>query len=355
MRDDYWRREATRDDVRTTRMRVNYKIIAAIVVAAIIAIWGLFAFLSGWTSTDSGTITLIRDGGTFDSKTVRQVDGQPMVLQPGSSLTWIGFYSTEHGYPSTQRLFKVSSRPGADSNEVINVPTRDGVTVGVEGTFYFTLNTDPKVLADFDNRYGTRTYPAPTKDEPDRRLHAWEGDDGWTAFLDATLGNLVQNDLRREIAKPTCVDLIASCALAQNVAGQDAAAAIAAAQANSAATDKLTTIQDGVNQQFATDVAADLGSPGSKDAIFTNIRFVISKVTLPDNVQNAINDAQAAFAAVTKAQAGKAAAEIEAQTNGVRQGGYTNCPGCLDIEKLKALPPGLTTYAPGAQYAVGGK
>jgi hypothetical protein len=328
----------------------SYTWIAGGACAVIALIWGAWAVLSGWTSTDSGTITVIRDGGTFDSKQIRMVDGQPMIVQPGSSLTWIGAFSTEHGYPSTQRYFKVSSRPGADSNEVITVPTRDGVTVGVEGTFYFTLNSDPKVLADFDNRYGTRTYPAPTNDDPNRRLHAWEGDEGWTAFLDGTLGNLVQNDLRREIAKPTCVDLIASCALAQNAAGTDAAAVLAAAQANPSATDKLTDIQDAVNKQFAADVLADLGTP-----VFTNVRFVISKITLPDNVQNAINDAQAAFAAVTKAQAGKAAAEIEAQTNGVRQQGYTACPTCGDIEKLKALPPGLTTYAPGAQYAVGGK
>jgi hypothetical protein len=320
------------------------------VAVVLVVIAGVWVAISGFTSTDSGVITVIRNGGWFDNKQVRQVDGHPQILPPGSSITWIGAYSTEHPYPSTQRYFKVSSRPDADSNEVINVPTRDGVTVGVEGTFYFTLNTDPAVLAQFDDRYGTRTYPAPTRDEPDRRLHAWEGDEGWTAFLNATLGNLVQNDLRREIAKPTCVDLIASCALAQNAAGTDAAAAIAAAQANPTAADKLTAIQDGVNTQFANDVTADLGG-----AYFTDIRFVISKIALPDNVQNAINDAQAAFAAVTKAQAGKAAAEIDAQTNATRQNGYNACPTCADIDRLKALPNGLTTYAPGGAYAVTGK
>lgn len=319
-------------------------------IAGIVAAWAVWAIASGWTATDSGTITVVRNGGLFDNKQIRIKDGQPQIVPPGSSLTWIGAYSTEHGYPSTQRYFKVSSRPGADSNEVINVPTRDGVAVGVEGTFYFTMNTDPNVLADFDNRYGTRTYPAPTADDPNRRLHAWEGDEGWTAFLDGTIGNLVQNDLRREIAKPTCVDLIASCALAQNAAGTDAAAVLAAAQANPNAPDKLTEIQNNVNTQFAKDVLSDLGTP-----VFTDVKFVISKITLPDNVQTAINDAQAAFASVTKAQAGKAAAEIDAQTNAVRAQGYNNCPGCLEIEKLKALPPGLTTYAPGAQYAVGGK
>lgn len=324
--------------------------IALLVTVAIVLVWGLWAVISGLTATDSGVVTVVRNGGLLDNKQVRQVDGHPQIVPPGSSITWIGAFSKEHPYPSTQRYFKVSSRPDADSNEVINVPTRDGVTVGVEGTFYFTLNTDPAVLAEFDNRYGTRTYPAPTPDDPARQLHAWQGDEGWTAFLNATLGNLVQNDLRREIAKPTCVDLIASCALAQNAAGTDAAAAIAAAQANPAAPDKLTEIQNGVNGQFAADVTADLGG-----AYFTGIRFVISKIALPDNVQNAINDAQAAFAAVTKAQAGKAAAQIDAETAGIRQQGYATCQTCGDIDKLRALPSGLTTYAPGAALAVGAK
>jgi hypothetical protein len=87
---------------------------------------------------------------------------------------------------------------------------------------------------------------------------------------------------------------------------------------------------------------------------FTNIKFVMSKAVLDDKVQGAITDAQAAFAAVTKAQAGKQAAQIEAETNAVRQQGYTTCPTCADIERLRALPPGLTTYAPGQAFAVTG-
>lgn len=329
-----------------------YAVAAAVVAAAIVAVVAAFA---GFTTTDAGTLSVVRNGGWFDNKQVRMVDGPngqkiPQVLPPGSSLTWVGAWSSVHSYPSTQRYFKVSSRPDADSNEVISVPTRDGVAVGVEGTFYFDLNTDPVVLGQFDDRFGTRTYPAPTQDEPSRQLHAWEeGDDGWRAFLNATMGNLVQNDLRREVGKVGCTDLVASCALAQNTAGVDAAAAVAAAQQGQPSTDQITKIQDAVNAQFARDVTSDLGG-----AYLVNIRFVLSKVTLPDNVQTAINDAQAAFAGVTKAQAGKAAAEIDAQTNQVRQSGYNACPTCADIDRLRALPPGLTTYAPGAGVAVGG-
>lgn len=319
---------------------------AGVVVALVV----LITAIAGLSRTEAGTISVVRNGGILDNKQIRQVDGHPQVLPSGSSLTWVGAWSSVHSYPATQRYFKVSSRPGADSNEVINVPTKDGVTVGIEGTFYFDTNPDPAILAQLDDRFGTRKFPAPTADDHDRQLYPWDDDPAaWPAFLNGTLGNLVQNDLRREVVRVNCTDLVASCALAQNNAGTDAAKAIAAAQAGTN-TDQITKIQDAVNGSFATDVTNDLGGP-----YLTNIRFVLSKVTLPDNVQGAINDAQAAFAAVTKSQAAKNAADIDAQTNAVRQGGYNACPTCADIDRLRALPPGLTTYAPGAQYAVGGK
>ena len=329
---------------------MNPKLIRVFGVGVFVAIIGVITGIAGFSRTDAGTISVVRNGGLFDNKQIRQVDGQPQVLPSGSSLTWVGAWSSVHSYPSTQRYFKVSSRAGADSNEVINVPTKDGVTVGVEGTFYFDTNPNPAILAQLDDRFGTRKFPAPTKDEPERDLYPWDDDPAaWLAFLNGTLGNLVQNDLRREVVQVNCTDLVASCALAQNNAGTDAAKAIAAAQAGQNV-DQITKIQDNINRSFTADVAADLGGP-----YLTNIRFVLSKVTLPDNVQGAINDAQAAFAAVTKSQAAKNAADIDAQTNAVRQGGYNSCPTCADIDRLKALPPGLTTYAPGAQYAVGGK
>jgi hypothetical protein len=328
---------------------VNSRVV--FILGCVVALLAVITGFSGFSRTDGGTISVVRNGGMLDNKQVRTVDGHPQVLPPGSSLTWVGAWSSVHSYSSTQRYFKVSSRPGADSNEVISVPTRDGVAVGVEGTFYFDLNPDPAVLGQFDDRFGTRKFPAPTDDDHERQLYPWDDDPAaWPAFLNGTMGNLVQNDLRREIGKVNCTDLVASCALAQNTAGVDAAKAAAAAAQGQPNVDQITKIQDAVNEQFARDVTADLGGP-----YLVNIRFVLSKVTLPDNVQNAINDAQAAFAAVTKSSAAKAAADIDAQTNSVRQGGYQACPVCADIDRLRALPPGLTTYAPGAQYAVGGR
>lgn len=301
-------------------------------VAVIVVLGSFFAMISSpLTGTDGGTVAVVRNGGWFDTKDVRQV------IQPGSSNQFSGWWSSAHRYPSTQRNFKVSSAPSADSNEVINVPSKDGVALGIEGTFYFDLNRDEKVLAGFDDKFGTRTY---TTKEGEAK-EAWRGEDGWNAFLDFTIGNLVQNDLRREVIGYTCPELIASCSLAQN--GPGAAAA-------TVTTDKIAAIQAAVNASIKTDLRDSLG-----DEYFTNIKFVLAKVTLPQPVQDAINTAQSAFAGVTKAQAGLQQAQIDAQANTVRQQGYNSCATCAQIDVLKALPPGLTTYAPGTSFAVGPK
>lgn len=329
-----------------TRSRGTRHVITLVIAALVV--FGLlipgFGFMTGLTKADGGHVLVVRNGGWFDDNSIK------MVIQPNSGLTPTGLFSTEHAYPSTQRNFKVSGSQNADSNEVINVPTKDGVLVGVEGTFYFDVNLDEKVLRAFDDRYGTRTYPT----DDGERVNAWESDQGFSAFLNFTLGNLVQNVLRQEIGNVECADLVASCSLAANTSAT-AAAAQAQAAANGEEThangnETINNVQTAVNDAFTKIVASDLGVD-----IFVNPRFVLSKVDLPGNVQDAINEAQAAFAGVTKSQAALAQATIDAQANTKRQEGYNSCPTCAEIDILKSLPNGLTTYAPGAGFAVTGK
>ena len=73
---------------------------------------------------------------------------------------------------------------------------------------------------------------------------------------------------------------------------------------------------------------------------------------MPSNVQTAVNNAQAAFAQVTEAQARVQSAKADAQANAERQRGYGLCPSCAVIDQLKAIPPTITTYAPGAGFAI---
>jgi hypothetical protein len=311
--------------------------VAAFVVVLTVVVPG-FALLTGFTKADGGHVIVVRNGGPFDDNSIRQV------IQPNSSLTSTGLFSADHPYPSTQRNFKVSAARNADSNEVIKVPTKDGVLVGVEGTFYFDVNyTDAKVMRAFDDRFGTRTYPVHGGDA----RYAWEGDEGWSAFLEFTLGNLVQNVLRQEIGNVECADLVASCSLAANPSAQAGQPVV---DPNANGNQTINEVQVAVNKAFTADVDRALGTP-----ILINPRFVLSRVELPENVQDAINQAQAAFAGVTESQAALQRAEIDAQANAARQNGYNSCPTCAQIDILKSLPDGLTTYAPGTGFSVTGK
>jgi SPFH domain / Band 7 family len=324
---------------RPRRPRGRRVLIGAVVTLVVVlgAVVPGIAYVSGFTKADGGHVVVVRNGGAFDDNSVRQV------IQPNSTLTSTGLFSTGHPYPSTQRNFKVSGQEDADSNEIINVPTKDGVLVGVEGTFYFDVNyTDEKVMKAFDDKFGTRTYPV----AGGGRMYAWDGDEGWSAFLNFTLGNLVQNVLRQEIGNVECADLVASCSLAANSSAQ--AAAVVAPNANGNQT--INQVQSAVNDAFTKDVDDVLGV-----ALLVNPRFVLSKVDLPQNVQAAINQAQAAFAGVTESQAALQRAQIDAQTNAARQSGYNQCPTCAQMDILKSLPSGLTTYAPGTGFSVTGK
>ena len=120
----------------------------------------------------------------------------------------------------------------------------------MEGTFYFDVNyTDEQTLRAFDDKYGTRTYPGPAG-----AIYAWDGDEGWSAFLNFTLGNLVQNVLRQEIGNVECADLVASCSLAANSSAQ-----AAAVNPNANGNQTINQGQAAVNDGFSRDVNDVLG------------------------------------------------------------------------------------------------
>ena len=102
-----------------------------------------------------------------------------------------------------------------------------------------------------------------------------------------------------------------------------------------------------INDSLQQDLTATLGGP-----YITGVRFNLAKITLPKQVQDAINKAQAAFAAVTEAQARVAQAKADAAANEQRQKGYSACPACAVIDEYKAIPPTIITFAPGAGVAI---
>lgn len=307
-----------------------------------------FAFLVGtagcMTTPEAGEIGVVRNGGPFDNHNIRQV------VPNGSGNTWNGFFSTSHYYPvdSQQRFFKMercfgAEKCGADA-AAVTVPTSDGVEVSIEGTFYLnTIFNNAKGGKDavqaFDTQFATRTFGGDGK-------HAYDGNEGWSAFLGAIVEPIVVNNLRETVAGVQCAELVSSCALVQNQTGDAEKAAKLVTGKNNAA--NVARVQDAVSQGLANDLESTL-----KRQYFGNIAFKLNRVVLPEKVQTAINDAQSAFAQVSQAQARVRSAQADAEANATRQSGYKKCPTCARIDAIKALPQGLTAL--GGQFAVGVK
>src|SRR4051794_19086696 len=159
-----------------------------------------------------GYVGVVRNGGPLDTRTIRQV------LMPGQRLTWIGFFSEHpHEYPASNvnRTYNVTSdpqrgsRPGVD---VVTVPTKDGVQIGIEATVFmrFVGERDLEVLKRFDISYGTRRF-APAAGG--KSLYPWQEDEGFYAWLDNLFRPVLEYNLRRELGRYDCAQLVASCAL----------------------------------------------------------------------------------------------------------------------------------------------
>ncbi|WP_433227701.1 SPFH domain-containing protein [Actinomadura formosensis] len=309
----------------------------AIVTAVLLVVVGwpvLSALFGGFERTSGGEIAVVRNGGFFDNNRIRQV------IDPGSGRVWIGLYSQVHKYPAQQRFYTITSdaNKGDETGvDVVTVPSSDGVNMGIEGTLYFTLNLDHKTIKDFDDKYGTRKF----RSAGGEMYSVYDGDKGWSAFLDQIVRPVIDNDLRSQINSFRCAELVSSCALVQNSSAQprNAQPAGQQAQSNNA---NIAKVQNAINTSLAADLEQTLGGK-----FVTNIHFNLVRITLPSKVQDAVDRAQAAFAQVSEAQAKVATAKAEAAANKARQDGYNKCPTCARIEELKALPQGITVYAPG--------
>jgi regulator of protease activity HflC (stomatin/prohibitin superfamily) len=313
--------------------------IGALFVAAVLLLATSIALFSGFDKTSGGQVGVVRNGGWFDNNRIRQV------IPPGSGLTWTGIASVTHKYPAQQRFYTITadtSRGDTSGVDVVTTPSSDGVDMGIEGTIYFTLKIDEKTIEAFDDKFGTRQF----RGIDGALRHAYDDEEGWSTFLDAIVRPVIENDLRIQVNKFRCAELVSSCALVRNTAAGQAPAPVNPSGGTQNNTN-IAKMQDAVNESLPKDLEDMLGGD-----FFEGIRFNLARVTLPKNVQDAVNKAQAAYAAVSEAQARVAQAQADADANKKRQEGYNACPSCAQIDIIKALPPGLTTYAPGGTSAV---
>jgi regulator of protease activity HflC (stomatin/prohibitin superfamily) len=323
----------------TDRVPWGVLTVVALLTSAVVSIIAVFGIFSGFDKTSGGDVGVVRNGGWFDNNRIRQV------IPPGSGLVWTGLWSSTHKYPAQQRFYTMTADPkrgGRPGIDLARTPSSDGVEMGIEATIYFTVNIDPKVIRVFDDKFGTREF----RGVDGKLRYAWDGVDGWNTFFDAAVRPIIDNDLRIQINNVRCADLVSSCALVQTGVsnGPNPGTTPPGGSQNNTS---IARVQQAINESLPGDLRANLGGD-----FFQNISFNLVRVTLPDAVQAAVDKAQAAFAAVSEAQAKAQQAQAEADANKRRQEGYNACPVCAQIDMIKALPPGITTYAPGAGSSV---
>jgi len=301
---------------------------AVLCLALVVAVSGVRV-----TRGHAGTVGVVRNGGPLDARTIRQV------IMPGQSLTYIGMFSqSPHTYPASQVTLKYSvtsyktKRPQPAVDTIV-VPTKDGVQVGLDAAVFFRFvgESDIDTLQAFDKSVGTRRFATPDG----RRLYPWQGDEGFGAMLDSLFRPVLENDLRKEVGQFPCATLVSSCSLVRQ----------GAAKQVSAPGQSIAAIETRINDSLVSDLQEALGL-----RFFMDVQFRVARVTLPTNVQEAVDDAQAQFAAVNSAQAELRQARFTARRNRLLGATYNRSPGLAAIEALKAIPKGSTVFiSPGGR------
>jgi regulator of protease activity HflC (stomatin/prohibitin superfamily) len=284
---------------------------------------------------DSGHVGVVRNGGPWNNRRIRQI------LQPSQGLTWAGLFSqTPREYPAAKVVlfYTITSDPKRGSrlgSDFIQVPTRDGVQVGLEATvfFHFMGETDVELLKRFDQVFGTRKFPvAGTK----RSLAPWEGpDEGFSAMLDSVFRPVLDNNLRAEVGAFQCADLVASCALIRRVSGPT--------PTRSSTNTNIAKVEAAISHSLNADLTKTLGGN-----YFRSIRVRIARVTLPENVQTEVNSVQRQYVAINGARAALKGARYQAQRNELLAQAYNGSPALARIDEIKAAPKGSTIVLTGS-------
>jgi hypothetical protein len=349
-------------------MSENYHVgrIIAAIVAFVIFIWAIIILVGALDSinkTGPTTVAVIRNGGPFQAKTIREVRG------PAEGTKISGLFSQVRDYiaGNETRYYTVSSDPSlgdTSGSDFIKVPTRDGVNVALDAQITFYTNFTNKsgeitpcneetdcsgfkyLVEKFDTSYGNRQFASKTGGEH----HVWEGNTGWNAFLDSIFRPVVENAFREQIGSVDCADLVSSCALVQS--------SVEGAEANAKFTPQdnrthFQEIQDNVQNEIESDIKKALGSE-----YLVGFHVQLTKVELPKEVQGAIDAAQSNFAQIAEARAQKEQAQYKAEANEIISKSLLSNPNLTYLKAVEALKNSTATIIlgePGMGLNIGGK
>jgi regulator of protease activity HflC (stomatin/prohibitin superfamily) len=284
---------------------------------------------------DIGHVGVIRNGAPWSNRAIHKIIG------PGDGPVWAGWFSqAPREYPASQvaHTYTITADPDRGSRtgvDVVTVPTKDGVQIGLEATvfYHFTGERDPDALKTFDRSIGTRQFRA---SHGGPSLYPWQGDEGWDTMIDSLFRPILENIVRGEIGRFQCGQLVPSCVLIHQVRPVSTFA-LNEPRAN------IARAEAAINRALAADLADTLNG-----RYFWRIHFRIARVALPANVQAAINTAQASYAGVANAEAKARQARYQNRANELLAKTYNKSPALAKVEQLKSIPKGSTVILSGS-------
>lgn len=305
-------------------------LLAGLAVLALVVLVVGGNYLLAFKSVAPSDICVVQQGGPFDGRGVKEV------RQPSSGLSNIGIYNKQRCFPATERNYIISADPArADRRAVdqFSTPTQDAVQVRIEGQAIFRLTTDPAALTSFYQRFGVRTFDGE---------HPYDGDAGWSAFLDVAFRPVLDNALREAIGGYRCVQLNNTCAYVQQEPGSVGKAPTATQTGQN-----LAEVQGKIASTLQQDLEQTLGGK-----YFEAVQFRLVQVTFDPEIQKAVTEATAARAQVAtkrleaqqrveQAIGDRRVAEQKAQAIRATRGAYAGNPAQARIDQLRALPSGL--------------
>lgn len=292
-------------------------------VALIFVVIAGGAWLLSFHGVDAGEICVVKEGGPFDGRDVKEV------RQPGSGVKPIGAFNGNHCLPVTER----------DSNDVIEedptFPTRDAVQVIADGQVLFNLTTDPDKIEAFYKRYARRKWGGED---------IWS-DNGWINFLRERFQPVVLDTMRQTIGEYECTQLNNLCQYVQNAeaVSKGEVEKVDNSQNLSAAATKIAeNLNDRLNAAFSDPSCAP------ECDFFENIRYQNLKIRFEDEVQQQITEAQSlrTQAANAKLEADRVKAEAVGRTRVAREQAkqirlkarsYRNNPSQAKIDLARAI------------------
>ncbi len=290
---------------------------AALILAGIISAG---AYAISFKGTDSGTVCVVREGGPFDGRAIKEV------RQPGEGPRAIGAFNKQDCLPTTER----------DSNDVLEeaptFPTRDSVQVVADGQALFSLTTDPAKIEEFYRKYGRRKWAG----------EEVKTDQGWLNFLRQRWAPVLLDAQREVIGQYDCLALNNLCQYVQN--------AEAVRTGNVKELDNqqnLAKAQGAIAEAVKRKLNAAFG-----DDYFENVRYQNLRIRFETEVQAQITKAQSlrTQAANARLEADRRVAETKgaadakvAEAEGSRRAAfqqrkaYEANPTQRDIDKIRAF------------------